>query len=36
MSDDKYVVLHVEGGLGKNVAATAIVKPLAEKHSDRS
>jgi hypothetical protein len=35
MSDDKYVVLHVEGGLGKNVAATAIVKPLAEKHSDR-
>ena len=27
-SKEKYVVLHVEGGLGKNVASTAIVKPL--------
>jgi len=35
MSSDKYVVLHIEGGLGKNVAATAIVKPLVEKYSDR-
>lgn len=32
---DKYAILHVEGGLGKNVAATAIVKPLADKHKDR-
>jgi len=32
---DKYVVLHIEGGLGKNVAGSAIVKPLSEKYQDR-
>ena len=32
---DKYTVFHVEGGLGKNVAATAIVKLIKEKHPDR-
>lgn len=32
---EKYVVLHIEGGLGKNVAASAIIKPLSEKHPDR-
>lgn len=31
----KYSVFHVEGGLGKNVAATAIVKLIKEKHPDR-
>lgn len=34
-SNEKYAVLHIEGGLGKNVAASAIIKPLAEKHKDR-
>lgn len=31
----KYSVFHVEGGLGKNVAATAIVRAIKEKHPDR-
>lgn len=35
MSQDKYVVFHVEGGLGKNVASTAVIKNIAEKHKDR-
>lgn len=35
MSQDKYVVFHVEGGLGKNVASTAVIKSIAEKHKDR-
>jgi hypothetical protein len=26
MSEEKYVIFHVEGGLGKNVASTAVVK----------
>jgi len=32
---DKYVVFHVEGGLGKNVASTAVIKNIAEKYKDR-
>jgi len=32
---DKYVVWHIEGGLGKNVAATALLVPLAAKYPDR-
>ena len=32
---EKYVVFHVEGGLGKNVASTAVIKNIAEKHKDR-
>ena len=35
MSQDKYVVFHVEGGLGKNVASTAVIKNVAEKYKDR-
>lgn len=31
----KYIVWHVEGGLGKNVAATALLEPLAIKYPDR-
>jgi len=31
----KYAVFHVEGGLGKNVAATAVVKLIKESHPDR-
>jgi len=33
--EEKYIVWHVEGGLGKNVAATALVKSLTEKYPDR-
>lgn len=32
---DKYVLFHVEGGLGKNVASTAVVKNIAKKYKDR-
>lgn len=32
---EKYVVFHVEGGLGKNVASTAVVKNVAKKYPDR-
>ena len=32
---DKYVVLHVEGGLGKNIAATALTSQIKKKYSDR-
>jgi len=31
----KYVIWHIEGGLGKNVAATALISTLKEKYSDR-
>lgn len=32
---EKYVVFHVEGGLGKNVASTAVIKNIAQKYKDR-
>lgn len=32
---EKYVVWHIEGGLGKNIAATSIVEDVARKYSDR-
>jgi len=32
---EKYSVFHVEGGLGKNVAATTIVRLIKQKHPDR-
>ena len=32
---DKFVIFHVEGGLGKNVAATAIIKNIYKKYPDR-
>ncbi len=34
-NSDKYVVWHIEGGLGKNVAATALVSSIKKKYSDR-
>lgn len=34
-SSKKYAVFHIEGGLGKNVASTSIVKLIKETHSDR-
>lgn len=32
---EKYVVWHVEGGLGKNIAATSLLSDLKKKHMDR-
>lgn len=32
---DKYIVFHVEGGLGKNIASTAVAKAIKKKYSDR-
>ena len=32
---DKYVVLHIEGGIGKNVVATAVVRAISNKYKDR-
>lgn len=32
---DKFIVWHIEGGLGKNVAATSLCEPLKNKHPDR-
>ena len=32
---EKYIVWHIEGGLGKNVAATALLPSLAKKYKDR-
>lgn len=31
----KYIVWHIEGGLGKNVAATALISTVKKKYSDR-
>jgi uncharacterized phage-like protein YoqJ len=33
--NEKYLVFHVEGGLGKNVASTAVVTHLKKKYNDR-
>jgi len=33
--NEKYLVFHVEGGLGKNVASTAVVTHLKKKYADR-
>lgn len=32
---EKYVVFHIEGGLGKNVAATAVLPAIKKKYKDR-
>lgn len=32
---EKYIIWHIEGGLGKNVAATSLLKSLKEKYVDR-
>lgn len=33
--EDKFLVWHIEGGLGKNVAATSLLKSLNERYPDR-
>lgn len=35
IQQEKYVVWHVEGGLGKNIAATALCKSVKETYKDR-
>ena len=32
---DKYLVWHIEGGLGKNIAATSLISSIKKKYSDR-
>ena len=32
---DKYLVFHIQGGLGKHIAATSLLKDLSIKYSDR-
>ena len=34
-NQEKYIIWHVQGGLGKNVAATALCKDIREQHKDR-
>lgn len=34
-SKDKFVIWHIEGGLGKNIAATSLIEDLSKKYSDR-
>jgi signal peptidase I len=33
--EEKYLIWHIEGGLGKNVASTSLLKTLKEKYVDR-
>ena len=32
---EKYVIWHVQGGLGKNIAASSLTKDIKQKHRDR-
>lgn len=32
---EKYVIWHIQGGLGKNIAATALISDVKKKYSDR-
>ena len=34
-SAKKYIVFHIEGGIGKNIMATAVVKAMKKQHPDR-
>ena len=34
-STEKYIVWHIQGGLGKNIAGTALVEDLKKAHPDR-
>jgi hypothetical protein len=34
-NSDKYVVWHIEGGLGKNIAATALIEDVNKRYPDR-
>lgn len=32
---DKYIILQIEGGIGKNVVATAVARAISKQHTDR-
>ena len=34
-NNEKYVIWHIQGGLGKNIAATALISDVKKKYSDR-
>lgn len=34
-NSNKYIIWHIEGGLGKNIAATALINDVVKKYSDR-
>jgi hypothetical protein len=34
-TQEKYLVWHIEGGLGKNIAATSLISSFKQKHPDR-
>ena len=31
---DKYIIFHVEGGIGKNIMATAVAEAISKAHPD--
>ena len=33
--DEKYIIFHIQGGLGKNIAGTSLISSIKEKHPDR-
>ena len=35
INNEKYLIWHIQGGLGKNIAGTALIKDLKEFYSDR-
>jgi hypothetical protein len=35
MSNEKYAIFHVQGGIGKHIAATAVAKAIHRNHRDR-
>ncbi|MFW6219266.1 MAG: hypothetical protein ACOC33_00230 [bacterium] len=35
-SDNNYLVFHIDGGLGKNIMATAVVEAIFKKYSDKN
>lgn len=34
-NNEKYVIWHIQGGLGKNISATALISDIKKKYSDR-
>ena len=32
---DKHIIFHIEGGIGKNIMATAVAKAIKKAHPDR-
>ena len=34
-TSEKYIVWHIQGGLGKNIAATSLISGIKEKYLDR-